>query len=69
MKDVDDPYFSNSKEEEEFGARFSEKENEIGYEVSDDDVEEEPREEKQARRYPRRENRDNGPRYYEEENH
>ena len=69
MKDVDDPYFSNSEEEEEFGARFSEKENEIGYDVSDDDVDEEPREEEQARRYPRRENRDNRPRYYEEEHH
>ena len=68
-KDVDDPYFSNSEEEEEFGARLSEKENEIGYDVSDDDVDEEPREEEQARRYPRRENRDNRPRYYEEENH
>ena len=49
MKDVDDLYFSNSKEEEEFRTWFSEKENEIGYDVSHDDVEEEPRKLEQAR--------------------
>ena len=68
MQEVDDPYFSSSEEEEEGEMTAQQQEdpqNDIASDISDEEIDN-AEQDQQLRRYPRRENRDIRPQYYEE---
>ena len=67
MQEVEDPYFSSSEEEDgEMTAQQQEDpQNDIARDISDEEIDN-AEQDQQLRQYPRRENRDIRPQYYEE---
>ena len=69
VQEVDDPYFSRSEDEKEgemTAQQQDDPQNDIASDISDEEIDN-AEQDQQLRQYPRRENRDIRPQYYEEE--